>query len=224
MYFHYEVTSKPTISPLTFGRPDPINEFAQKLKGGSKEDYTLGVKIEPKQRIYVPIIIRGEEDRGVKFWGFGVTIYKELLAKMSNPKWGDITSLTDGRDIEVTFEESKKPGSFPKTTIDVDPERTPLTNDRSILEKLKDMPNLKESYPEPSANELESYLSQYVESGGKSVQTGDAYTQDDAPTNPPAQTSSFRKPEPAVEATSAKAESSSGDDMLAQFQEYLKKK
>ena len=32
---------------MSFGRPDPIEEFAQKLKStGSKEDYRLGRKVE----------------------------------------------------------------------------------------------------------------------------------------------------------------------------------
>ena len=50
---------------MSFGRPDPIEEFAQKLKStGSKEDYRLGRKVEAKMRTYAPVVVRGEENQG----------------------------------------------------------------------------------------------------------------------------------------------------------------
>ena len=72
LYFHYEIGKKTMISPSSFGRPDPILEFAEKLKkSGDKEDWKLGRKIEPKFRCYVPIIVRGAESEGVKYYAFG---------------------------------------------------------------------------------------------------------------------------------------------------------
>ena len=54
---------------------------SQKLKGtGSKDDYRLGKKVEKKMRTYAPVVVRGEESQGVKFWGFGKTVYQELLS------------------------------------------------------------------------------------------------------------------------------------------------
>ena len=76
-------TSLPLSKPATvaLARPDPIEEFAQKLKGsGSKEDYQLSRKLEAKMRTFAPVIVRGEETQGVRFWGFGKTVYQELLA------------------------------------------------------------------------------------------------------------------------------------------------
>jgi hypothetical protein len=55
----------------------------------------MGRKIEPKMRTYVPVIIRGKEAEGVKFWGFGKTIYAELLSIISDPDYGDITDLNE---------------------------------------------------------------------------------------------------------------------------------
>ena len=55
------------------------------LKGsGSKEDYQLSRKLEAKMRTFAPVVVRGEESQGVKFWGFGKTVYAifESLAKM----------------------------------------------------------------------------------------------------------------------------------------------
>ena len=81
LYFHYDLGKKNFLSPITHGRPDPVVEFAEKLKAsGNSDEWKLGKKLEPKMRCYVPIIVRGKESEGVKFWGFGKTVYQELLA------------------------------------------------------------------------------------------------------------------------------------------------
>ena len=42
LFFHFGLNNKTYLSPITYGRPDPIEEFAQKLKAsGNKEDYQL---------------------------------------------------------------------------------------------------------------------------------------------------------------------------------------
>ena len=82
LYFHYDLGGKNYLSPISFGRPDPIEEFIQKLKGtGSKDDYRLGKKVDSEnENLCLPVVVRGEEGQGVKFWGFGKTVYQELLS------------------------------------------------------------------------------------------------------------------------------------------------
>ena len=71
LYFHYNINNKTYLSPISFGRPDPIVEFAEKLKRmGDKEDWKAAKKMEPKLRTFVPVLVRGEEGEGVRFWGF----------------------------------------------------------------------------------------------------------------------------------------------------------
>jgi len=49
LFFHYNLNNRSYLSPISFGRPDPIEEFAQKLKAsGNKEDYQLSKKLEAK--------------------------------------------------------------------------------------------------------------------------------------------------------------------------------
>ena len=97
MYFHYDIAKRSMLSPITFGNADPVVEFAEKLKKtGDKDDWLMGRKIEPKMRTYVPVVVRGKESEGVKFWGFGKTIYTELLSIISDPDYGDITDLMNG--------------------------------------------------------------------------------------------------------------------------------
>ena len=109
LYFHYDLGGKNYLSPISFGRPDPIEEFAQKLKStGSKDDYRLGKKIEAKMRTYAPVVVRGEENQGVKFWGFGKTVYQELLSIIADPDYGDITDQVSGRDVAVEFKTAEE--------------------------------------------------------------------------------------------------------------------
>ena len=55
----------------------------------------------PKLRVFAPVVVRGEEDKGVRFWEFGKMVYQELLGVMSDEDYGDITDISKGRDINV---------------------------------------------------------------------------------------------------------------------------
>ena len=140
LYFHYDMGDKFYLSPISFGRPDPIEEFATKLKtSGNGDDYKLGKKIEAKMRTYAPIIVRGEENEGVKFWGFGKMVYQELLSIIADPDYGDITDPVNGRDIVVEFKTSEETGrSFPMTSIRVKPNQTPVTENTDTMKTIKD--------------------------------------------------------------------------------------
>ena len=165
LYFHYDLGGKNYLSPISFGRPDPIEEFAQKLKStGSKDDYRLGRKIEAKMRTYAPVVVRGEENQGVKFWGFGKTVYQELLSIIADPDYGDITDAVSGRDVAVEFKTAEETGkSFPSTSIRVKPNQTPITEDASALETITEsQKNITDIYQERSYDELTQALNDYL--------------------------------------------------------------
>ena len=173
LYFHYDLGGKNYLSPISFGRPDPIEEFAQKLKGtGSKDDYRLGKKVEAKMRTYAPVVVRGEEGQGVKFWGFGKTVYQELLSIIADPDYGDITDQVSGRDVAVEFKTAEETGaSFPSTSIRVKPNQTPITEDASMMETLtENQKNITDIYQELSYEELTNALNEYL-NGGSSEET-----------------------------------------------------
>ena len=168
LYFHYDLGGKNYLSPISFGRPDPIEEFAQKLKGtGSKDDYRLGKKVEAKMRTYAPVVVRGEEAQGVRFWGFGITVYQELLSIIADPDYGDITDAVSGRDVAVVFKTAEETGkSFPSTSIRVKPNQTPITEDASLLETLtENQKNITEIYQEQSYEDLTQALNDYLNGG-----------------------------------------------------------
>ena len=162
LYFHYDIAKRSMLSPVSFGNADPVVEFEEKLKKtGSKEDWLMGRKIEPKMRTYVPVIVRGKESEGVKFWGFGKTIYTELLSIVSDPDYGDITDLMSGRDIDVEFTPAEG-GGYPKTAIRVKPNTSAATDDKAIAEKIMNQPEITDIFPEPTYEELENALKEWM--------------------------------------------------------------
>ena len=174
LYFHYDLGGKNYLSPISFGRPDPIEEFAQKLKAtSSKDDYRLGRKIEAKMRTFAPVVVRGEEKEGVRFWGFGKTVYQELLGIIADPDYGDISDSSTGRDIVVERQTAAEAGNqYGKTTIRVKPNQTTLTDDSELLEKLlNEQPNIGELYNEPTYDELKEVLANYLNPSDESEET-----------------------------------------------------
>jgi hypothetical protein len=163
--FHYNINNKTYLSPDSFGRPDPIVEFSNRLKKtGSKEDWQMGRKMEPKMRTFAPVIVRGEEHEGVKFWGFGKQVYQELLSIISDPDFGDITDLTSGRDIVVEFKTAEGGASFPETSIRVKPNVSVAVDPKNsqLLEALKAQVNILDLFPELSYEELKEVMDKWL--------------------------------------------------------------
>ena len=165
LFFHYDLGGKSFLSPTSFGRPDPIEEFADKLKqSGNREDWRLGKKLESKLRTFTPVVVRGEESGGTKFWGFGKTVYQELLSIIADPDYGDISDPLNGRDVVVEFKTAEETGaSFPKTTIRVKPNQTPITEDKAVLTDLLDnQKDIREVYNELTYDELAEALGDWL--------------------------------------------------------------
>ena len=138
LFFHYGLNGKTFLSPVTHGEPDPVVEFAEKLKAtGNRDDWQMSRKLEPKMRTYVPVIVRGQESEGVKLWGFGKTVYQELLSFIADPDYGDITDLNSGRDVTVEFMTAAELGKqYPQTTIRIKPNQTPATDNKDVAEAI----------------------------------------------------------------------------------------
>ena len=166
LFFHYSLVPKKTVlSPLSFGRPDPVQQFADKLKGsGDKDEWIQGKRIEPKMRTFAPVIVRGEESEGVKWWGFGKTVYQDLLGIIADPDYGDISDVMTGRDIVVERQTAAEAGNqYGKTTIRVKPNQTALVEDATLSQNLiNNQPNIVELYNEPSFDELKGHLQNFL--------------------------------------------------------------
>ena len=168
LYFHYNLGQKNYLSPVTFGKADPVTEFAEQLKAtGNKEDWQMARKLDPTLRTYVPVIVRGQESEGVKFWGFGKTVYQELLSFIADPDYGDITDLQAGRDITVEFLTKEETGkNFPQTTIRVKPNQTAATDNKDVANLImNEQKNITDIFKEVSYDDLKQALGEWLEPG-----------------------------------------------------------
>ena len=175
LYFHYNLGNNKTyLSPMSFGRPDPVAEFADKLKStGNKDEWIQGKRLEPKMRTFAPVVVRGRESEGVKFWGFGKTVYQELLAVIADPDYGDITDATNGRDIGIERQTPAEAGNqYGKTTVRVKPNQTAITEDADLLKGIfENQSDLTELYTEPTYDELKDALHNFLNPSDETTET-----------------------------------------------------
>ena len=180
LFFHYNLGNNKTyMSPVSFGRPDPVQEFADKLKStGEKDEWIQGKRLEPKMRTFAPVIVRGQESEGVKFWGFGKTVYQELLGVIADPDYGDITDAVNGRDIMIERQTPAEAGNqYGKTTVRVKPNQTPITDNKELLQSVFDnQSDLTELYTEPTYDELKDALANYLNASSDEETTTDTTT------------------------------------------------
>jgi len=163
--FYYGITNKVMISPLNFGEKDPIHLFAQKLREEyNKENYILAKKLDAKTRIFAPVIVRGEEDKGVRLWQFGKQVYEELLALAVDDEIGDYTDVASGRDLTVETVGPESTGTpYNKSSVRVRLTTSPLSEDSTKVEEwLKTQPNPEELFKRYSFDEMKSALEKWL--------------------------------------------------------------
>ena len=139
MKFYYGIGSKRVMaSPSNWGEKDPIMEFAKQLRGTSdRENWRLAKKLDPKTRIFAPVVIRGQEDEGVKLWQFGKEVYQEFLNMAADEEIGDYTDIVGGRDIKLTTVGPEVTGTpYNKTSIGPSLKITPLSTEEDVVNTL----------------------------------------------------------------------------------------
>jgi hypothetical protein len=175
--FHYGVGKYPMVALSNFGKQDPIEEFVKELrKTSDKDNWSLSGKLNPKTRVFAPVVVRGEEDKGVRFYEFGKMVYQEFLGVMADEDYGDITDIQKGRDITVEVIPAAETGKmFNTTTIRVKPNQTPLVEDATkaegLLENQKELVSLFKKYTfDEMKDELQGWLKPSDEDGGKQTE------------------------------------------------------
>ena len=165
LYFHYGIDKNPMISPTNWNEKDPIVEFAKQLRTSKdKESWRLARKLDPKMRVFVPIIVRGEEADGVKLWGFGKEIYMELLSMVEDEDIGDYTDIISGRDLNLTTVGADTTGTgFNKTTVRARTKESTLTDDDTLLQTiLNDQPEPLKVFSRMSFEDMKSVLQKWL--------------------------------------------------------------
>ena len=163
---YYGITNKVMLSPLNYGEKDPIALFAAKLREEyTKENFVMAKKLDPKTRYFVPVIVRGEEDKGTRLWQFGKQVYEELLALAVDDEIGDYTDIVNGRDLTVETVGPESTGTpYNKSSIRVRLKTSPLGDDAALVEKwTSEQPNPNEGlFKKFTFEEMKSALEKWL--------------------------------------------------------------
>jgi gp32 DNA binding protein like len=170
-YFHYLRSEKKFQSVLcpkkNFGENCPMCDLVSKLyKEGDEESRKMAKDMSAKQRFFSPIVVRGEEEKGVQLWGYSKTIYEELLKLMLNPEYGDITDPDEGLDLVVSS--SKKAGKmFAETSLTPKRKSSPLASRKELITEIvnhgTDFDNL---FERKTASQVAEILDNFLKGGG----------------------------------------------------------
>lgn len=165
VFVHYGFSKFPIYALTNWGEKDPIVEFAKQLRGTSeKENWQLAKKLDPKMRVFAPVVVRGEEDKGVRLWEFGKEIYMQLLGIAEDEDYGDFTDINDGRDFTVEAVMGDIGGRQGiKCSIRVKPKTSPLGTDKTQIKSwLSEQPSVLELQKKNTFEDLKSVLEKFL--------------------------------------------------------------
>lgn len=161
LLFHYNVGKYPMVALSNFGKQDPIEEFVKELKKtNDSENWSLAGKLTPRVRTFAPVVVRGEEEAGVRLWGFSKTVYRSLLALAKDEDIGDFSDPITGFDLVV---EQVEGNPYPETTVRIKPKQSPLSEDsKEVQSWLTDQPDPREVYTQYDYDFMKRQLAEYL--------------------------------------------------------------
>ena len=166
VFMHYGVGKYPIVALTNWGEDDPIVDFTKKLRKSSEsENWRLAKQLDPKMRVFAPVIVRGEEDKGVRLFEFSKTIYMELLSIADDEDYGDFTDINQGFDFVVNATKVQDRPGF-ALSVRPKPKQTPLSSDASqITTWLENQPILLEERYKYTYEKLKEELQNFISGG-----------------------------------------------------------
>jgi len=163
VFMHYGVGKYPIVALTNWGENDPVVDFTKKLRATSdSENWRLAKKLDPKMRVFAPVIVRGEEEKGVRLFEFSKTLYLELLSVADDEDYGDFTDVSEGFDFVVTATKVQDRPGF-QLGLRPKPKQTQLSEDASQVETwLENQPVLLEERYKYTYDKLKEELQNFL--------------------------------------------------------------
>ena len=167
VYLHYGISKFPIYALTNWGEKDPIVEFTKQLRGtNDRNNWSLAKKLDPKMRVFAPVVVRGEEEKGVRMWEFGKEIYMQLLALADDEDYGDFTDINEGFDFTIEAVPNDKGKGFKIASMRPKRKESPLSKDVNKCEEwLENQPDILEiqSKFKKSFEDLKGILQNFLE-------------------------------------------------------------
>ena len=168
-HFHYnlgEASRGGVLCPKRqYGEGCPICEFASKLwQEGTDDSKKMAKNLFVRQRFFTPVVVRGEEEGGVRVWGYGKTIYETLLGLVLNPDYGDITDVDTGVDFGLTYTLPKAKGAFPQTNLVPKRKSSALAKTKgAVKDILESVPDIDSLFHKKSSADVQAILESFLD-------------------------------------------------------------
>lgn len=171
------------VSPTQFGMEDPIFELLTELKKDrSKEAWKLWKNLQSKERYYAPILVRGQEEKGVQIWELNSKLVRDIYSFLAHPDYKDenLMDANNGYDFTVTVTPTDKTfnGNAVKE-IKLQPRRKPSPIMESAAESdkvVQSIPNL-EAYFKAQVrpkDEMMTMLENFLAGNGEAGSDGES--------------------------------------------------
>ena len=172
IFMHYGVGKYPIVALTNWGEDDPIVEFSKKLRTSSdSENWRLAKQLDPKMRVFAPVIVRGEEEKGVRLFEFSKTLYMELLSVADDEDYGDFTDINQGFDFVVTATKVQDRPGF-GLSLRPKPKQTPLSDNADTIKTwLENQPILLEERYKYTYDKLKEELQNFISGGEEQEDT-----------------------------------------------------
>lgn len=173
-YFYYIGKNKPTLAPKQFGDVDPVDDLAREFwRSGKPEDKETAKKLMPRMKAFMPVLVKGDESKGVQLWSFNKDVYNRLLELMLKEDIGDFTDLKEGFNLEVSVKNTdRKFNGKPVTAMSIDAARkaTPVLawfdgDSDKMREALNKAPDVDAIYPRKTSAEIQRMLDAWINEG-----------------------------------------------------------
>jgi hypothetical protein len=171
LYFHYDIGAiKTIICPHTAGLSGdcPLCDYAKFLLQGEKSDKTVALykRLRSRMRAYIPVIVRGQEGDGVKFWGVGQNTYKSIGQLFVDAEYGDISDPIKGRDLKVMATGPTPQFIYGQVQVRPAANPSPLSNDSAkAKEIIVNCPNVFDAFQKFTKEEITDALEKFNAEG-----------------------------------------------------------
>ena len=120
LYYKQPFVEPRVVAPCTFGMPDPIKETFEILrKDRDKDKWKTTKLLQPQERFYAVIIVRGEEEekKGPQLWEMSKDIRDDIYKVLTHKDNVDEQMFDPevGYDFTITVTQATDPSGKPRT-------------------------------------------------------------------------------------------------------------
>lgn len=183
-YDNKQLSERRMVVPSQFGCEDPVQELITELKKDrSKEAWKMVKALSAKTRYYAPVLVRGQEEKGVQIWEFSQTICKDIYSILVHQDYREENLMDPHNGYDFTVAATVVPGKtfngYPVKEIKLTPRRkaTKIAKTQAEIDKIvKAIPNLEEHFKgqvrpyEEVKTALEGFLA--VDASAEASETG----------------------------------------------------